>query len=91
MAKRDVHHDLKCWPEYFQQVWDRNKLFEIRKNDRGFTKGDTFTLWEYEPSTQEYTNRFISGNITYVTPFGQPEGQVVFGIYPVKQGHKSFS
>lgn len=46
MASRDIHK-LKTVPKHFQKVWDRKKLFEIRKNDRGFKKGDLLVLREY--------------------------------------------
>lgn len=73
-------HDLKTWPEYFQAVLDGRKLFEIRKDDRGFQVGDSVQLEEYDPQLNVYSGRAIVVEITYVTPFGQPDGQVVFGF-----------
>ena len=29
-------HELKILPMYFQAVWDGDKTFEVRKNDRGY-------------------------------------------------------
>lgn len=46
MGSRDIHK-LKTVPKHFQKVWDRKKLFEIRKNDRNFKKGDLLVLREY--------------------------------------------
>ncbi len=40
-------HHLKTLPEYFQPIIEDKKLFEIRKNDRGFKSGDHCILEEY--------------------------------------------
>ena len=32
-------HDLKTWPEYFAEIANGNKTFELRKNDRDFESG----------------------------------------------------
>lgn len=75
-----MHHNLKTWPAYFQAVQDGDKTFEIRDNrDRGFQKGDTVTLEEYEPVKARYTGRKLDKLVTYVTDFEQKPGYVVFG------------
>lgn len=78
-------HILKIQRPYFEAVVAGDKRFEIRNNDRDFQRGDQvlLCLWENE--------RFVLGNewqgiITYVTHYGQPAGQVVFGIKPFTQG-----
>lgn len=80
-------HYLKTWPAYFEQVANGNKTFEIRKNDRGFQKGDIVVLAEYEPPTGvfsgKYTGEKLSAEIGYVTPFEQKEGFVVFSLLDV--------
>lgn len=43
-------HILKVAAPYFDAIVDGSKTFEVRKNDRGFQKGDTLTLWEYDRS-----------------------------------------
>jgi hypothetical protein len=73
-------HELKIWPRYFKAVLDGDKTFEIRKNDRGFGVGDTLDLQEFDPETKKYTGWCILRKITYITDYGQPEGQVVMGI-----------
>lgn len=46
-----THHVLKTCPGPFQETWDGNKSFELRKNDRNFQKGDTLELLEWNPKT----------------------------------------
>jgi len=67
-------HELKTWPVYFQEVWNRNKKFELRKHDRPYQVGDTLILLEYEPTKAEYTGRKIFAEIGYI--FSEP----VFGL-----------
>ncbi|GAA4123315.1 hypothetical protein GCM10022215_29900 [Nocardioides fonticola] len=42
-------HILKVQPPYFDALADGSKTFEVRRNDRGFQRGDTLVLWEYKP------------------------------------------
>ncbi|OFF73215.1 hypothetical protein BJM29_12180 [Listeria monocytogenes] len=73
-------HKLKTWPEYFQPLWDRKKMFEIRKNDRDYKLGDFVILNEYDPNTKKYTGRQVSAFIEYVTDYMQKDGYIVFGL-----------
>lgn len=41
-------HILKCWPIYFDAVARGEKTFEIRRDDRGFQKGDVLVLQRTE-------------------------------------------
>lgn len=73
------HHQLKVLPCYFEAAEKGLKPFEIRDNtDRGFQRGDTVELLEYEAG--RYTSRSLLGEITYVTNFEQKPNWVVFGI-----------
>ncbi|MDE2099535.1 MAG: DUF3850 domain-containing protein [Patescibacteria group bacterium] len=47
-------HELKCWPEYYQEVIKKRKSFELRKNDRPFACGDILRLREWCPCSKEY-------------------------------------
>ncbi|OTO05096.1 DUF3850 domain-containing protein [Enterococcus sp. 5B3_DIV0040] len=74
-------HELKILPKFFKAVTSGEKQFEIRKNDRNFQVGDLVILREWIQGT--YTGSSYYACITYVTVFGQPPGQVVFGFRPV--------
>lgn len=86
-GKRE-QHDLKCWPAYFHQIETGEKPFEVRKDDRGFQKGDVLFLREWDPKRAEQTLGGYTGNatqvvVTYVLrggQFGIEPGYVVMGI-----------
>lgn len=69
-------HELKTWPEYFQQIVDGNKTFEVRRDDRGFQVGDLLMLCEYEPEGALLTGQRIGMTVTSILHGGQ------FGIEP---------
>jgi hypothetical protein len=73
-------HELKILPEYFQAVADRDKTFEIRKNDRDYKVGDRLILREYESARGGFTGRELSKNITYITDYAQADNYVVMSI-----------
>lgn len=78
MAK---HHDLKSFPTEFQPVIDRVKLFEIRRNDRDFQTGDSFTLREYHYDHGDvYSGREISGRVGHISTYAQSREYVVFSL-----------
>ncbi len=59
-------HELKTIQPYFDRVWNLEKTFEVRFNDRGFQKSDKVVLLEYDHKTEEYSGRKIEGEILYV-------------------------
>ena len=86
-------HELKTDRLYFQSTLDGEKLFEIRKNDRDFKKGDTVILRETVHSGHrmashhaqlEYTGRAMQAGISSVYSYhnfdGIEKGFVVFGL-----------
>lgn len=76
-----MQHELKILPQYFKEVVNGNKTFEIRKNDRGFKVRDTLLLKEwYQGDTDykddiytppHYTNNEITKEISYILEGGQ--------------------
>lgn len=59
-------HELKTWPEYFEEVWADTKGFELRKDDRNFQVGDTLVLREWKPVSEKYTGREVPVTVTYI-------------------------
>ncbi len=56
-------HSLKCLPEFFQAIVDKDKTFELREDDRGFEVGDVLVLNEWE---HEYTGRVVQARVKYI-------------------------
>lgn len=61
-----MKHEKKVWPEYFQQVLDGDKTFELRLADWVCNEGDTLVLKEWDPKTKDYTGRTIEKEVTFV-------------------------
>lgn len=51
-----IHH-LKEWCEYYDDVDQGVKTFEVRLDDRPFSEGDTLILQEFDRVTKRYTGR----------------------------------
>jgi hypothetical protein len=76
-------HELKTWPEAFEAMVQGFKVHEIRQDDRDFQVGDTLLLREWDPSTEEYSDRWMEVEITYLSrgpEWGIPDGVVVMSI-----------
>lgn len=81
-----VHH-LKCWPEYFAQLVQGSKKFELRLNDRGFAVGDILVFHEFDPSNQQYSQKRQGFKIDYILEgdiLGLVPGYCIMSISPVK-------
>lgn len=75
-------HELKILPEYFEQVQNGNKTFELRKDDRNYDKFDYLYLREYWDG--RYTGREEMKQVTYVLrdveDYGLKKGFVILGM-----------
>lgn len=84
-------HVLKTLPDYWDAVCENEKPFEVRRDDRGFQKGDVLILrrlektatggWREERKWDSY--RDLRRKITYVLTggqFGIEPGYVVLGL-----------
>ena len=83
-------HLLKIAPANFERVRNGNKTFEIRKDERGYQKGDIVVLNEYDRSLHttegyKYTGSAVSAVIGYVTAYEQQSGYVVFSLTNVEE------
>ncbi|HBG3698040.1 TPA: DUF3850 domain-containing protein, partial [Clostridioides difficile] len=67
-------------PQYFKEVVNGNKNFEVRKNDRDFKKGDLLVLQEFDG--REYTGLETRKEIIYVLDNSDylQNGYVILGI-----------
>ncbi|WP_425474781.1 DUF3850 domain-containing protein [Niabella insulamsoli] len=61
-----MQHNLKTIQPYFDRVYNLEKTFEVRKDDRHFQSGDFVILHEYDDKSGSYTGRKVSGFIRYV-------------------------
>jgi len=57
-------HVIKISPQYFDDVANKIKPFEVRYNDRNYKVGDSLHLREFDG--EKYTPRSIFANISYV-------------------------
>lgn len=44
-------HRLKTWPQFFEAIMNKEKTFELRRNDREYEVGDILILCEFNPCT----------------------------------------
>ncbi|MFP4400425.1 MAG: DUF3850 domain-containing protein [Candidatus Woesearchaeota archaeon] len=58
--------EKKIWPEYFQNILEGKKTFELRLADWECNPGDILFLKEWNPDTKEFTGRTIEKQVTYV-------------------------
>lgn len=58
--------EKKVWPEYFQQILDNKKTFEVRLNDFEINEGDILLLKEWDPNAKDYTGRELEKKVGYV-------------------------
>ena len=74
-------HELKILPQYFEEVINENKTFEVRKNDRNYRVGDYLHLREWRYGN--YTGRETMVKVTYLLddPNYCKEGFVILGIH----------
>lgn len=79
-----ITHELKTWQSYFHAVFDGSKMFEIRRDDRGFRVGDLLRLRETRYSDGTYTGRECVRRITYILrheeDLGLQEGFAVLSL-----------
>ena len=47
-------HKLKCWSDYYAAIVAGDKKFDVRRDDRGFQKGDLILLEQFDPKKMRY-------------------------------------
>lgn len=58
--------EKKVWPEYFQEILNGKKTFELRLNDFEINEGDILVLKEWDPKIKDYTGRELEKVVGYV-------------------------
>ena len=79
-----TYHELKTWTIAFNPMVEGIKRFELRKNDRGYERGDRLKLREWNPETG-YTGRELIVAVAWILKegFGLPEGYCIMSINPL--------
>lgn len=82
-----MEHRLKIWEAMYHDVRSGDKPFELRKNDRGYQKGDVLVLEAFDSRQRVYldhkTHPPIYVEVTYVlsgSMFGLHDNYVCMGI-----------
>jgi len=77
-----ITHNVKILPDYFNEIIQSRKTFEIRKNDRQYIQGDYLFMNEYNTERKEYTGRSATCKVTYILRDfeGIKEGYVAMSI-----------
>lgn len=65
-------HFLKSWPRFFSAIQDGSRTHELRKNDRDYHVGDRLVLQEFDISTDIYTGRKCTVEVTSITSIYEP-------------------
>ena len=83
MNTKRKQHELRILPDYFEAIEKDEKNFEVRFNDRNFSKGDILILREHDANG--YTGRTITAEVTYLldNPAYCKEGYVIMAIKKV--------
>ncbi|WP_409977724.1 DUF3850 domain-containing protein [Bradyrhizobium sp. SZCCHNPS10062] len=72
-ATDKADHELKCWPQFFDEIQAGRKKHDLRRsNDRKFKVGDVLLLREFDPKKDGYTGRSTKVRVTYVTSSDLP-------------------
>jgi hypothetical protein len=79
-------HKLKTVNPHFKEVWEGNKTFEIRRDDRSFEVGDMLILQEYI-MLDVYTGREVNLCVTHILKnapqYGLKIGYVIMSLSPI--------
>jgi hypothetical protein len=76
-------HKIKLLEDYCDAVLSGEKTFEVRKNDRGYQKGDHISFIPVDRNYRQFFHRVCENEyaITYVhSGLGLKNGYVVLGI-----------
>ncbi len=80
IPEREMYHEVKTAPSFFEAAMAGKKLFELRKNDRDYRVGDTLHQKEFKENA--YTGRELIQEIAYILEdyTGLEEGYCILGV-----------
>lgn len=81
-------HDLKIHQSLFPPIVSRDKLFELRNNDRGFETGDSLLLRSVDDSDR-YTKEWALVKVPFIltdTQYGMQDNHVCMSIILITHG-----
>ena len=85
--------ELKILPDYFWEVINNRKTFEIRKNDKNFKINELIKLREYENENDKYTGGYAIVKILYILDggsYGLDKEHCVFSFDLREQGRTNY-
>nr|DAY73518.1 MAG TPA: activating signal cointegrator [Caudoviricetes sp.] len=59
-------HALKIEPNFYEEIRNGDKQFEVREDDRHYSVGDVLALNELDDTRTEYTGRALLTKVTCV-------------------------
>lgn len=79
-----TQHDLKIWPQFFDDIAAGKKRAELRKDDRSYRDDDVLRLMEFDPKTKQYTGREVKAVVTHVQRIYELDTEIksVMGLNP---------
>lgn len=82
-----MEHELKVWPEYWDVLVSGEKSFEVRRDDRGFQKGDVLILRRTHAGSARVDTTFpaLRRRVAWILTggqFGIEAGYVVMAVVP---------
>jgi len=89
-----IIHELKTLAPYWDAIERGDKTFEVRRDDRGFQKGDTLHLAKFDglhyvaPPGARFGKTILKRRISYILTggqFGIAPGFVVLGLAHIDQ------
>ena len=80
IGKEQNIHQIRLANSYFDDVANKIKTFELRKNDRGYKEGDILEMMEFTDG--KYTGRSVKALVTYILEdyTGIEEGYCIMAI-----------
>lgn len=91
-------HELKTAPPYFEAILRGEKPWEVRRDDRGFNRGDKVILKAY--GKDKYGAYNYLSNLEYLTPCFRSEALIITadigwvltgGQFGIEPGHVVFT